>query len=1453
MRLRLLITGISLFATLQMVGWFFAPANLVTAHPLDQSTGVATPAVSHYWTETFQTVQAIDAMSSVDVDTVTGQVHLTLRDTVAQQTTSVAKGPNQELYVVWQDLRNDDGDIYAQRVDATGQRLWAADLRVNSDSGQTTQSAPTATTDALGNLIVAWADQRNGHHEIYGQRIDPTGHAQWLADVRFHVDTSNADHDQPALAFTGSVLVVTWHDNRSGNYNIYAQQLRVDDGSSLWPNDRQVNSDPNNAAQINPAISSDGNGGAVIVWLDQRIGNGDIYAQHLTAQGVLLWATESQLNAALVAGAGHPSLAASHDGWIVTWLGANDFVVYAQRLNAAGQTTWPTNLSVNAYTQQADPESAPLAATLASGEVLIAWVSAQDGLLYGQRLAADGGLRWTPAHRLNHAPSQKVNCHHLAAVGLTDDRVLLAWADDRNDEQLDIFGQVVDADGALAWHGDRGISTPLGMVSQDAAVVAAAPDGGGVVAWRDTRRARPALYLQRLDAAGNRLWSDRIVADQQVVSTTSQLAPAVALLGDDTLVAWSDERSGQARIYLQRFDARGFRQWNAPLAVSPSPDVTLHQFNPVMRTNRQGQIFIAWEALLGDSRRIALQQLDPTGARQWPNDLIAPVTAGTPRFPTLGATGDTVILAWLSEQLGETDLLMARADPTGKFLWSVPVQVNRFAGLVDQFNPPTVAVHDNGDAVATWVDKRNYAVYAQRVDPLGALVWQADVQVNETPGTVLPAPDVAALPGGEAIFTWQGVNNGEFTVIAQRVDKNGNRLWPTEAAGGVVVSSLAHQVQRPKVASDASGDALILWLEQRRQNSDIFSQRLNSQGVKIWADDQALVAPDRFFAQQGFVRSKTVVTSEQSIAEATLSADLSLHGGQIAFWLSNDGGAHWAHVEPNVPYHFTTSGVDLRWQATLRTNPRDPTHSPIIRRLALLYAANVTAGAAAQEPDNSCLQAHPLQLAGAPQARLLTSTDGIHPDEDWVQLYVEPGTMYDLWVTPGEATNALRLEGYQDCAAQTAATAVDAAAGLHLRIKSTSNTFFARVIPVSSTVAAAIPYTISFRQASSVGLAILVDGPLSPGDAQQPQVDQAVARAYRTLLAHGYNSSQIFYLSHNLTQDVTGDGVFDVDQLATSANWQHALENWPIEQWNTQADTQPLRVLLYLVGHGDANGFYTSDNQVVSSATLDRWIANLEAASPVDQITVVVDANAAGAFSPDAVDGITQNSITKTIAGPNRLVVAATSPAGLAWPTSRGMLFSDTFWAALDQGGSLAQSFAEAQQAIAASGYACVGAATLCQQPLLADGRPLDDVSGLSLADGWSLPAPYLATGPVIDQGQVIWQKGDVNGVIQASVRGVTPGGRVEAHILPPDFFIAAPTPGHLPAQAGLIVPLQWTGDFDHQSAALYTGLFDGFIQTGPYQIAIYAWDAEDRSAPPRLIHFTTETHLFLPLIFNRK
>lgn len=202
----------------------------------------------------------------------------------------VADGPA-HVIIFWEDGRTAGSvDIYAQGVDSSGAALWTAGGEVVCDASGD-QVELHAASDGAGGAFVVWTDLRTPATaaDVYGQRLNFAGIGLW-GDDGIAICAANGSQDSPALRTDGAGgMVVAWHDARSsGDEDIYAQAVDGA-GSVRWTSGGRVVSSARED-QSAPAVSPDGNGGAVVVWEDTRQLSSrgrDIYVQNVNDDGTL--------------------------------------------------------------------------------------------------------------------------------------------------------------------------------------------------------------------------------------------------------------------------------------------------------------------------------------------------------------------------------------------------------------------------------------------------------------------------------------------------------------------------------------------------------------------------------------------------------------------------------------------------------------------------------------------------------------------------------------------------------------------------------------------------------------------------------------------------------------------------------------------------------------------------------------------------------------------------------------------------------------------------------------------------------------------------------------------------------------------------------------------------------------------------------------------------------------
>ncbi|HTM57623.1 MAG TPA: T9SS type A sorting domain-containing protein [Candidatus Udaeobacter sp.] len=419
------------------------------------------------------------------------------------------------------------------------------------------QLYPTIVPDGAGGAIVTWEDQRSGNFDIYAQRVNAAGVPQWTPNG-VALCTAATDQVNPIIASDGAGgAIVTWADHRNGTTDIFAQRVNAA-GVPQWT--------ANGVAvcmvtlETNPNITPDGAGGAFITWQDDRTETSyDIYAQRLNAAGVPQWTANG---VALCVQAGDQfsptPISDGAGGAIVIWQDnrVSSTHVYAQRVNGAGVAQWTAN-GVALCPGTPDPQVTPAIVTDGAGGAIISWAD-ERGVgwdIYAQRVNAAGALQWstTAAQITNQGYDE--NAPTMISDGTGG--AIVTWQDQRS-SAWDIYAQRVNSSGVSQWTA-QGVALCLAAGDQHIPTIAPDGAGGAIVSWQDYRSGISAdIYAQRVSAAGTPQWTANGVPLSTVANP--QQSPVIASDGSGGAIAtWYDYRGGAtADIYAQRIERFGY-------------------------------------------------------------------------------------------------------------------------------------------------------------------------------------------------------------------------------------------------------------------------------------------------------------------------------------------------------------------------------------------------------------------------------------------------------------------------------------------------------------------------------------------------------------------------------------------------------------------------------------------------------------------------------------------------------------------------------------------------------------------------------------------------------------------------------------------------------------------------------------------------------------------------------
>ncbi len=323
------------------------------------------------------------------------------------------------LYVVWEDDRDGNSEIYYKRSTDSG-LSWEPDKRLTDNSNYS-----TSPSLAISGLVVrvVWSDDRDGNSEIYIKQSDDGG-STWGADTRVTNDAYASDY--PSVAIEGSIIHVVWADLRNAtstdDYEIYYK--RSTDGGVTWEPDIRLTNNPSYSGYPGVVVS-----GSVVhvVWEDDRDGSGDIYYKR-SADGGLTWGADTPLTND-PADSWDPYISVNDSVVHITWEddrnGSSNYEIYYKHSTDGGITWGADTRLTNALNVSEYPSIA------VSGSIVhVVWEDNRNNgnyeILYKQSM--DNGSNWGADIRLTTASGLS----QLAHVALSDCIVHVVWEDKRD-------------------------------------------------------------------------------------------------------------------------------------------------------------------------------------------------------------------------------------------------------------------------------------------------------------------------------------------------------------------------------------------------------------------------------------------------------------------------------------------------------------------------------------------------------------------------------------------------------------------------------------------------------------------------------------------------------------------------------------------------------------------------------------------------------------------------------------------------------------------------------------------------------------------------------------------------------------------------------------------------------------------------------------------------------------
>ena len=395
--------------------------------------------------------------------------------------------------------------------------------------------------------------------------------------------------------------VVVWQDNRSGNFDIWAQ-LYNSNGDAQGSEFRVNTHLPND--QIEASVAMDANGNFVVTWSSslQDGSSYGVYAQRFSASGAAQ-GSEFRVNTATTGDQSLSRVAMDASGnFVVTWTNynTNSGDIWAQRYDSSG-VAQGSNFQVNTYTSNIQAYSD--IAMNASGDFVVVWESTnQDGSglgVYGQRYnaagVAQGGEFRVNVTTTNHQESGK--------VGMADDgSFVISWSCSQADGNgyATVFRRYDSSGNALT---GEIIANTYTQGDQSFGDVAVHANGAFIITWGSASQdgSGRGIYAQQYDSTGSPIGGEIRV---NTTTINEQYNPSIIYHNSQAVVVWRGNGPGDPDgVFFQRFSTTDFStitvttNWDtvdgdtssiAALLSNRGPDGNISLREAIMAANNSG-------------------------------------------------------------------------------------------------------------------------------------------------------------------------------------------------------------------------------------------------------------------------------------------------------------------------------------------------------------------------------------------------------------------------------------------------------------------------------------------------------------------------------------------------------------------------------------------------------------------------------------------------------------------------------------------------------------------------------------------------------------------------------------------------------------------------------------------------------------------------------------------------
>jgi len=334
--------------------------------------------------------------------------------------------------------------------------------------------------------------------------------------------------------------------------------------------------------------------------------------------------------------------------------------------------------------------------------------------------------------------------------------------------------------------------------------------------WTDDRTYSPnkPIFFQRSVDGGNTWMTTLVWTD---LTGTSE-SPAISASGTSVYMAWVNNSPGNNEIFFQA-SLNGGIHWQPRVRLSSTSGASLH---PAIASSGS-YVYVAWSDNTTGRAAIYLRKSADRGvnwgATQYLSDIYASINWTDAFDPALAASGANVYAAWYDSGPPHHDILFRKSATYGQ-TWSLAKNLSANAG--DSSEPALAVV--NGKIFVVWQDATsgNYEIFLRRSTDGGA-TWKAPQNLSKNAGA---SQNPKVVSAGAYVYAAWDDNTYGYTEIHFRRSTDSGLTWKTPLQLTTSLSCIF-----PALAVMNSNIYLLYWTENGPTLWEGFFQKSLDRGV----------------------------------------------------------------------------------------------------------------------------------------------------------------------------------------------------------------------------------------------------------------------------------------------------------------------------------------------------------------------------------------------------------------------------------------------------------------------------------------------------------------------------------------------------------------------------------------------------------------------------------------------